>query len=553
MERLGPYELLERLATGGMGATYLARRRGTAELRVLKLRHAASRNAAIMAARFAREGRVGAQLDHPNIAALVDASLEEGELSYLVFEHVAGPPLSQVLEAWSSSAPPPIEVVVHLALGILAGLHHLHELRDEDGALLFAVHRDVSPANVVLSADGIPKLIDLGLVRASGGDWRTESRVVVGTAQYVPPEIAMGDTKYADRRADVFSLGILLYEMLTARPMFPKGTSIASILPRLQRPDYPPVTHIRPEVPEELSAIISRALAIRPEDRWPHAVAFADALKRVGRAASDEEVAQALGGLLLRERQALEPLVERARADAAAELGDEPPIEPTRSSQPPSDVETLVVRSRREPNRGLVVDLRLRGEAPVGVSPEAAFNSSEMLRSVLPTRMVAAPASTSPRRAVGGVGLGFGLGGALVASVWWMSTLLDEAPVEPVAVVTASPRDASVFVVVTPVELTAMPQSSDAGPVRSARPRDEPLRDAAARRDAGGAHPAAASSEADALRRRLRGGASFQEVLDAAKVLATRRDAPAHLRAALDQAESTGDTDTLDRALAELE
>jgi serine/threonine protein kinase len=386
---IGPYHVIERLALGGMGTTYLARREGETMLRVVKLGHPDLPKEDLIDARLAREAAVGLRLRHPNVAALVDTGVTEQGRLYLVFEYVAGPRLTRVLESWyARGARPPIDVAVGLALQLLEGLHHIHEARDESGALLYAVHRDVGPNNVMLEPSGVPKLIDLGLVSDARSDWRTESRVVVGTAQYVAPEIARGGAKYADRRADLYSMGVLLYELLLAEPIFAVGTGMASILGQLIAPQHARLKVRRPDVPPALDAVVMRALAANPDERWPHAVAFSSALRQACAVAGLARIAAHLAPELEAHREAT---AHRTSVVVSPEITEDDDVaSPTSLGQTPHG--TQLVRRRPGP----------MVEPEVVVSPEAALNSSEMLREVVPTRVL-------PRRD----------GGSGVAEVGW--------------------------------------------------------------------------------------------------------------------------------------
>lgn len=428
---IGPYQVIERLALGGMGTTYLARREGETMLRVVKLGHPDLPKEGLIDARLAREAAVGLRLRHPNVAALVDTGVTEQGRLYLVFEYVAGPRLTRVLESWyARGARPPIDVAVGLALQLLEGLHHIHEARDESGALLYAVHRDVGPNNVMLEPSGVPKLIDLGLVSDARSDWRTESRVVVGTAQYVAPEIARGGAKYADRRADLYSMGVLLYELLLAEPIFAVGTGMASILGQLIAPQHARLNERRPDVPPALDAVVMRALAANPDERWPHAVAFSSALRQACAVAGLARIAAHLAPELEAHREAT---VHRTSVVVSPEITEDDEVaSPTSLGQTPHG--TQLVRRRPGP----------MVEPEVVVSPEAALNSSEMLREVVPTRVL-------PRRgagsAVGEVGwpkrwvVAVGVVWTVVwgAAVWGLARMDREEVVEVPPSATAEP------------------------------------------------------------------------------------------------------------------
>jgi serine/threonine protein kinase len=265
---LGKYRILDKLGDGGTGTVYLAqhmRMNRRVALKVLPPERAA--NEAYLA-RFRREAEAAAALDHPNIVQAYDFELEGGA-PFLVMEYVEGPSLQEVVERGG-----PLEVAqaAHYVRQAALGLQHAHEAG--------LVHRDVQPANLLVSGSGVVKVLDLGLARfardEAGVLTRTlEQGMVLGTADYLAPEQAR-DSHDVDIRADVYSLGATFYFLLTGQPPFPGGTLNQKLLWHQTRAPRP-VTALRPEVPQGLAAIVARMLAkdVRERYQTPAEVAWA--------------------------------------------------------------------------------------------------------------------------------------------------------------------------------------------------------------------------------------------------------------------------------------
>jgi eukaryotic-like serine/threonine-protein kinase len=203
--------------------------------------------------RFNREGRAIARLSHPNLVTLIDRGSTESE-EYLVFEYVEGRSLKELVK---SSGPRPVAEAANIAGQVAQGLAHAH--------LAGIVHRDVKPQNILLDAEGRAKLTDFGI--ATGSDWTKVTRVgtIVGSSRYMSPEQVQG--RPVDARTDIYSLGIVLYEMLTGRPPF-DGTNIAEIGRQHVREKPAPVRDLEPDVPVEVDRVVLRCLEKLPENRF---------------------------------------------------------------------------------------------------------------------------------------------------------------------------------------------------------------------------------------------------------------------------------------------
>jgi serine/threonine protein kinase len=223
----------------------------------------------VAADRFLREIRLASQLRHPHIAQLLDSG-EHDWLVYYVMSYVEGSTLRERLDG----APQlPVAETMRFSCEILSALDHAHGHG--------IVHRDVKPANVVLSSHGAV-LLDFGIARAvaaSGNDQLTRSGIAVGTSTYMSPE-QISAVKDIDHRCDLYSLGCVLYECMAGQPPFTHPNEAAVLQLHLSQP-APDVRRLRPDTPPYLASAIAKALAKNPEDRWPTAVAMRDALAAV--------------------------------------------------------------------------------------------------------------------------------------------------------------------------------------------------------------------------------------------------------------------------------
>lgn len=273
-EQLGCYRLLKLLATGGMGEVFLARQEGPAGFAknvVVKriLRHLAQDQGFIDL--FLNEAKLAGQLQHPNIAQVFGLE-HEGNSWFIAMEYVHGRSLRDVLdEAGRRELKVPPRIALRIAIQALAGLHFAHELTDERGRPLGILHRDVSPENLLVSFAGAVKLVDFGIARAMTG---AETRVgrPKGKAAYMAPELTVSGAPI-DRRADVYAMGIVLYEALTLkRPANAPASAEEALGPRAPYQDDP-------SLPEGLNQILGRAMAPEPAFRYQTAHELGDALE----------------------------------------------------------------------------------------------------------------------------------------------------------------------------------------------------------------------------------------------------------------------------------
>jgi serine/threonine protein kinase len=280
--RLGRYTLMRRFAMGGMAELYLAHQRGAegfGKIVALKRIHPHLAANPEFTNMFLDEARLAAALDHPHIVHVLDFGESDGE-HYLTMEYVHGRHLLDVMRA-HSGRPLPLDVAVQIVGAVARALHHVHELRGPDGRAQGLVHRDVSPSNVLVSYEGTVKLTDFGIAKAVDLTSATRTGTFKGKLGYASPEQVRGDA--LDRRSDIFALGILLYETTTGVRTF-AGPNEFAVLGRVARGDWVPLEEIDAAYPAPLHAIVARALAHDPAERFATAEDFAHELDEAGRA-----------------------------------------------------------------------------------------------------------------------------------------------------------------------------------------------------------------------------------------------------------------------------
>jgi serine/threonine protein kinase len=283
------YQILGHLATGGMAELYLARAVGIAGferyvvLKRIMAEHSRNHRFVTM---FLDEARLAAQLHHPNIAQVYDIGRVSASY-FFTMEYVHGENVRDILQRVAAlKRQIPIEQTLTVIAGAAAGLHYAHEKRGIDRQPLGIVHRDVSPSNLMVAYEGVVKLVDFGIAKASHRMTETRSGAVKGKVAYMSPEQCTGHP--LDRRSDVFALGIVFYEMATMTRLFKHPTDFETMT-HIVNGTVPPPSTRRPDLSRELDAVIMKALAKRPEDRFQ----------------SGEELLAAIEQLAARERLAL--------------------------------------------------------------------------------------------------------------------------------------------------------------------------------------------------------------------------------------------------------
>jgi eukaryotic-like serine/threonine-protein kinase len=314
---LGQYELLLELASGGMATVYVARQIGAAgfeRLVVVKRVHRHLLANESFTDMFLDEARVASMIHHPNVVPVIDVVEAEGEL-FLVMNYIDSATLARLRHAAGKNKqriPPPI--VARIVCDTLAGLHAAHDAVDMRGATLDVVHRDVSPQNIVVGADGVGRLIDFGIAKAQRRITETQTGSLKGKYGYMSPEQSTG--KDLDRRSDIFAIGVVLYEALTHERLFASDNEFETIRRIAEAPIPDPSSKVA-GVPKAVDAVVQKALARPREERYANAAEFLDALMAAIQPASHREVAAFMTthvGTLLQERR------ETLRALLAGEL-----------------------------------------------------------------------------------------------------------------------------------------------------------------------------------------------------------------------------------------
>lgn len=272
---LGDYVLLCKIGEGGMGQVFKAEHRHMKRLAAIKLLPSALTKDEAAVKRFQREVQAAAKLSNPNIVQTHDAGVQRG-IWYLVMEFVDGSDLSAIVR---KSGPLSVRQAADYILQTARGLAFAHSKG--------VVHRDIKPANLLLDNEGVIKILDMGLARIDGSDnadhQLTNSGIVMGTVDYMAPEQA-NDTRRADARSDVYSLGCTLYRLLTGESVYGGETVIQKIMAHLNEP-IPMLTKKRPDVTRDLDRIFQKMMAKKPEDRFQQAsevVAALDAWRNPG-------------------------------------------------------------------------------------------------------------------------------------------------------------------------------------------------------------------------------------------------------------------------------
>src|SRR4051795_1307566 len=273
----GRYRIVRKLGMGGMANVYLAEDEVLGRrvaIKILNDRHAGDDQ---FVERFRREAKSAAGLSHPNVVSIYDRGEAEGTY-YIAMEYLDGRSLKELIV---SRGPAPIPVAIDYARQILSALRFAHRHG--------IVHRDIKPHNVLVDGEGRVKVTDFGIARAGAASQMTEVGSIVGTAQYLSPEQAKGTA--VDQRSDIYSLGIVLYELLTGAVPFTGDTPVEIAMKHIsETPDVP--STLRPEIPHDLDLVVTRALAKDPADRYQSAEEMDADLERFMRGAAVSPVTE---------------------------------------------------------------------------------------------------------------------------------------------------------------------------------------------------------------------------------------------------------------------
>jgi serine/threonine-protein kinase len=266
--RIGRYEVIYPLAQGGMASVHVGRMSGMAgfeKLVAIKVIHSHLASEMPFVQMFLDEARLAARIHHPNVGEVIEVG-EDGGIYYMVCELIAGQSVRNVFrraEAAGDKIPRPMSA--DICAKVCQALHEAHELKDAEGKPLGIVHRDVSPRNVLVSYNGFVKLIDFGIAWAEGRMSHTDAGKIKGKLAYMPPEQLEGQP--LNRRSDIFSLGVMLYLMVTGKHPF-AGVSDAERMHKILAGVFMPPRLVNPAIEAKLDAVITKAMARLPEDRF---------------------------------------------------------------------------------------------------------------------------------------------------------------------------------------------------------------------------------------------------------------------------------------------
>ncbi len=290
---LGRYALHAEIAAGGMATVYLGRLHGAVGFGrtvAIKRLHPHLAKDAEFVSMFLDEARLAARVQHPNVVPTLDVVTDGGEL-FLVLEYVRGESFSSLIRAAKTAGQHlPVNAVVSIVAGMLHGLHAAHEATDEQGKPLAIVHRDVSPQNVIVGADGVARVLDFGVAKAESRLQTTREGQLKGKLAYMPPEQLNGEVS---RQTDVYSAGVVLWEALVGHRLF-KADTEAQIVNMIGTLEVPLPSSKNPSVPSSIDAIVAKAVDRDPKKRWATAEDMALALEEAVSPAPARDVANLL-------------------------------------------------------------------------------------------------------------------------------------------------------------------------------------------------------------------------------------------------------------------
>jgi serine/threonine protein kinase len=345
---LGRYALYGEIAAGGMATVHLARLLGPvgfARTVAIKRLHPHLAKDPDFVAMFLEEARLAARVRHPNVVATLDVVSDDGEL-FLVMEYVAGESLSRLVrKARERGERVPPRYAIGIVSGALEGLHSAHDAKSEKGQPLGLVHRDVSPQNVHVGVDGVPRLLDFGIAKATNRVQETRTDQIKGKVAYMSPEqLAKGAI---DRRADVYSAAVVLWETLTGERLF-KADDVPSLVYAIINEQVRLPSEIVPDLPPGIDAVVMKGLEREAENRWSSAREMAAALEKVLQPAPAREIGEwvhSIAGDALDWRQ---ELVHRIESETSSSI---PPPMMRRDSPVPREVTSGVVTTADDDGR----------------------------------------------------------------------------------------------------------------------------------------------------------------------------------------------------------
>ncbi len=312
--QVGRYRLIAELAHGGMGDVYLGVAQGPAgfsKLMVIKMLRPALAEDEQFLSMFLDEARLAARLNHPNIVQTVEVG-NEGRRYFLAMEYLEGQSLQRLRQRVAKEHPFPLGPHLRILIDALNGLQYAHDLLDIDGNALGIVHRDATPHNIFVTYDGQVKVVDFGIAKAMDSSLETRTGELKGKVAYMPPEQA--SAQRVDRRADVFAIGVMVWEAAVGRRLW-KGLNEVAIMHELLTGHIPSPKEIDPRVPTELDHICRRALSLRPDDRYASAADFVNDLERflgnIGDRTTTRDIARIAAEAFDADRRELREIIDK--------------------------------------------------------------------------------------------------------------------------------------------------------------------------------------------------------------------------------------------------
>lgn len=458
--KIGRYVLFEEIAAGGMATVHLGKLRGpvgfSRTVAIKKLHPEYARDPQFVSM-FLDEARLASRVRHPNVVPTLDVVTTEGQL-FLVMEYVQGVSLASLLDATSSRrerVPP--HIVAAIVSGALMGLHAAHEACDEDGQNLGIVHRDVSPSNVLVGSDGMPRVLDFGVAKAAGRMHNTRGNVLKGTLGYIAPE--QFNKENIDRRADIYSASVMLWEALCGKPLFEGETEYAVIAKALFG-NIPLPSTIDPAL-AAFDTVVMKGLDREPDNRFDTAREMALAIEQCAGTASNAAVAEWLAQI------AGDTLADRASVLAAVEGGKSRRVSEIRAQM----LDALDLEDFDELTSSDTHDGSPPSTDHTAAKDTAAKDPLGATGSPIAAQIVKPAKRSSGLRVVLGVAAIAAIGGLAVA---WLSSQTQPvepvAPAAPVEVDTTSPPDTVPAAAPKPAPAPTPPEPE---PVASAVPAPE--------------------------------------------------------------------------------
>jgi eukaryotic-like serine/threonine-protein kinase len=399
---VGRYHLFGEIGSGGMATVHIGRfvgPGGFSRTVAIKRMHAQYAKDPLFVSLFLDEARLAGRVQHPNVASMLDVVSVDEEL-LLVMDYVHGEPLSRLITLAAEAGGIPPRVSVGIMVGTLQGLHAAHEATSDAGAPLGIVHRDVSPQNILLGADGVPRLVDFGVAKAADRLQTTTDGKVKGKLAYMPPEQLHGGP--VDRRVDIYAASVVLWELLTGLRLF-AANNPGGIVARVLDLAVPPPSSVSKEVSKELDAIVIRGLSRDPADRFATAMEMTAALEEAMQPASSRQIAEwiaAVAGERLAARAQFISGVESVRLPANMLAEGRGGLLGLEKTNVPSQISTISVTTGIAGRSGMRLGAAIGVLAVVALATAAAFVRIHPKRSVVPdpgelVSVAVPPAATS--------------------------------------------------------------------------------------------------------------------------------------------------------------